>query len=822
MVEAASKTSAVTVVLRGGTYFLTSPLSFGSADSGSPTMPTTWQAYPCETPVVSGGAAVTGWKKGSANLWTATLPSSTVPFESLFVNGERRLRSRVQSTQGVGFAMQGGKCVAVNPPAGSSASAALADCNLGTFLRMAATVTPGTTGCPFASYQGASKCLDRFEYAEGDPIAEWTNLNGTYDSTSPAHPCKTDPKNPYPVGDVEITDFNAWTVDVMRVGCVDTGHRIVYFTGAAFGSSGTSYPFVGPETQHRYVVENAKDAFESETASGQTGLWFLDRSHSPWVLSYVANAGEDPSTDTIVIPQVTAPIVGATGLSSVTFRGITFEMDNYVPGASGFNDDTNGENTLPGAVACEGCANVDFDGITVRRTSSSGLQIGAAGPSPVPGAPGGASCSLPAGGLAKPACVVVENSAFYDLGDSGIHVGHAPTGDDDDDTVVQFVRVENDLIQGYSRVFADGEGLAQGNGHDILYTHNDVDDGYHAALSICELGCPSKGGSDFNVVASYNHLWNLLQGITSDGGSLYYNTGNGGGTKAPPKTAAGNQVLHNRIHDTTDASILDKNGVINVSGSGYGGEGIYLDNQTGDVRVEDNVVYRVSAHSMWISAGPGAGIAGNTIKNNIFAYGREAGFVLSSAWPQGCGVTPALRVTVTNNLFFFDRNEHSSPTLAAFYPLQGCAYPCSLPFDQFELFTQNLYWGIGPASGFASDDRQFHVDQKTTPATLSNCQNVPPSDWTYMSFAEWQDDPTLGGTAVTMLEDEGGVIADPGFAHPEYPADDYTLKASPVAGFDSSQTNDTMTSAGRSSQTLTAPTVARTFPTYVLDPASGF
>jgi len=797
-VQAAARSGPITVVLRGGTYSTTTSLAFGSADSGTAGAPITWQAYSCETPVVSGGMRVTGWTNPSGNLWQVTLPASTAALESLYYNGERRLRARVQAAAGIGYVMQNGACAPTAFPGGGSA--APSDCNLGTFLRVASEVAPGTTGCPsMDNGKGASKCLDRFEYAQGDPIAQWANLNGTY-TGDPSHPCQPGASNAYPAGDVEVDLFDAWTVDVMRVGCVDTANRIVYFTGPTYAGGGNVYNFFGPTTGHRYIVENARDAFDAERTAGQTGIWFLDRSASPWVLSYVAGAGENPSTDVVVAPQAPSPMIDANQLQFVAFRGITFEMDDYVPGAGGFNADDNGENALPGAIACEACANVTFDGVMVRHTAASGLQIG--------GHLSGAACGLPQGGLGGPACVVVENSAFYDLGDSGIHVGHAPNGSDTDDEVAQFVLVQNNVVQGYSRVFADGEGFAQGSAHDILYTHNDIDDGYHAGISICKIGCPSKGGGAFNVVSSYNRIWNLMQGITSDGGSLYYNTG------AATKTAAGNQVLHNIVHDTTDASILDKvSGVIDVAGSGYGGHGIYLDNQTGGVTVAGNVVYRMSGITMWISGGPGPNQPSNTISNNVFAYGRQAMFDESASWLQGCGVMPALRATVDHNVFYFDRDDTQQ-----FSVMQGCAYSCGLPFNQFESFAGNLYWRTDGA--FASYGKQFHV-QTTAPADPTTC-GATANGWSYLTFAQWQDDPTVSGTPVTMSEDMGGAIGDPHFANPAHPGDDYTLASPPVQGFDPAQTNDTLQHAGRTNPLVNPPVVPRTFPTYGYDPGSGF
>lgn len=220
---------------------------------------------------------------------------------------------------------------------------------------------------------------------------------------------------------------------------------------------------------------------------------------------------------------------------------------------------------------------------------------------------------------------------------------------------------------------------------------------------------------------------------------------------------------------------------------------------------------------MWVTAGPTVGAAGNTVQNNVFAYGRNGGFALDTPWPQGCATT--LRAAVESNVFYFDRNESSA--VDHFAPVEGCAYSCGLPFDQFEEFTRNLYWGTGAAAGFATDEHQFHVDLETTPATATAC-STSAGGMTYMSFGQWQSTLPTDAGLVVMDEDTAGVIADPGFSNPKYPADDYRLTASPVAGFDQSQTNDTVENAGRTTTTLTAPDVPRTFPTYTFNPATGF
>jgi hypothetical protein len=85
----------VTVQFRAGTYFVSKTEEFTAADSGSANAQVTYENYPGESPIISGGVRVQNWKNTGGNQWTATLPASTQYFENLFYNGVRRLRPRL-------------------------------------------------------------------------------------------------------------------------------------------------------------------------------------------------------------------------------------------------------------------------------------------------------------------------------------------------------------------------------------------------------------------------------------------------------------------------------------------------------------------------------------------------------------------------------------------------------------------------------------------------------------------------------------------------------------------------------------------------------
>ncbi len=89
-VEAAEPTMTgdLVVQLAGGTYSLTSTLNLGAADSGTGGHTVVYQAAPGQTPILSGGAPITGWSlhDAGANIWQASVP---VGFSArqIYVNG---------------------------------------------------------------------------------------------------------------------------------------------------------------------------------------------------------------------------------------------------------------------------------------------------------------------------------------------------------------------------------------------------------------------------------------------------------------------------------------------------------------------------------------------------------------------------------------------------------------------------------------------------------------------------------------------------------------------------------------------------------------
>ncbi|MBT9609519.1 MAG: right-handed parallel beta-helix repeat-containing protein [Aquabacterium sp.] len=96
--QAPSMTGNIIVNLAPGNYTLTNTFELGPQDSGSNGYSVIFQGPTTTTTpaVLSGGINVTGWTlhDSNKNIWKAPLPSTTVNFRQLYVNGTRAIRAR--------------------------------------------------------------------------------------------------------------------------------------------------------------------------------------------------------------------------------------------------------------------------------------------------------------------------------------------------------------------------------------------------------------------------------------------------------------------------------------------------------------------------------------------------------------------------------------------------------------------------------------------------------------------------------------------------------------------------------------------------------
>ena len=363
----------VNVQFRAGTYFLPATEMFTSADSGSATTKIVYQNYPSESPIFSGGVRVQNWTNAGGNTWKTTLPASTRYFENLFYNGVRRLRPRL-----------GG--------------------SLGTYFRFVGPVYAAAqnSSCSVFFVGSGWECYDRFKYNPMDPIVNtWKNL-----APPVGNPCEQPAGNAALAGDIELVNFEQYSVSKLRINCVDTTNQIVYLTGntATELDHPTSHGFI---PNHRYLVENVQDQLCPARA-------MVPGSLDDFVDADVFGQSRRKSKHRYGYHSSTYSSLGGLESRIRDVSGIdVFEHDNYAMPAGGYD----GDSEIIASVSFQNSQHITFDSSTVGQTSGTGLEFISCIDKTSPNwcvssrADGGTSNNL------------IENSALYDVAAGAIRIG---------------------------------------------------------------------------------------------------------------------------------------------------------------------------------------------------------------------------------------------------------------------------------------------------------------------------------------------------------------------------------------------------------------
>ncbi len=517
----------VTVLLRGGTYFLEQPLVFTPADSGTAAAPVVFAAYGKEQPLLSGGVWLQGWKRGKDGWWRVQLPGATGgawSFSQLFVNNGRRYRPRL-------------------PQSGYY------------------TIDDALPPSPRAKDQG----FDRFRFRAGDLRPDWHDLH-----------------------DVEVLAFQTWTMARMRVDTVDAQDRAVTFTGHTLSKEG----YQALPRGNRYLVENVREGM------GKPGDFYLDRLTGE--VAYVPYPGENPATAVVIAPrldhllELRGDVKGRKWVQHLTFRGIGFAHTNWVTPPEG-NVYWQAEANLGGAVTATGARDCAFERCRVEHVGTYGIELGA----------GCKRC-------------IVDGCDLTDLGAGGVKIG-TMTISQDEEEVASDNTVRGCLIAHGGRMHPAGIGVWIGQSHHDTVQNNEIADFYYTGVSVGWTWGYGASLAHDDLIA-YNHIHQIGQGVLSDLGGIY-----------TLGVRTGCVLRGNRIHDVESFS--------------YGGWGIYPDEGSSNLLVEDNVVYRCKSALFHQHYGKE-----NVVRNNIFALGREFQVMRTRAEPH-------LSFTFEHNLFYWTEGK---------------------------------------------------------------------------------------------------------------------------------------------------------------------